>query len=771
MKRQFVLHQISDLHIGPMHYAASIKLPLAEQAKEPRNLQHYQAYLRKLETAQLPDLVVISGDLTSFATEAEMTKAEEGIQDIVEMLQRKPRPWCSKDAPYVVVVPGNHDLDWTKTTHAQKITRYAQMSKRLHASAGVLSAIYPKGALPCPPVFFDFGDECNIFLYLLNTTSLGGTIDPQIAKVHKELAKHYRTIVSDKSGADNVRTALQVLKRLERQDPGYVAMNDIDNMEQALQKIDGRRFKIAVMHHNPTSVPSEDIEAYDTIINAGVLKMSLMNNDFDLILHGHRHFPHCTHERYPGLASGNAHGFFIVCADSLGCNPNAPFVRVAIEYPKNAHGDNLPAATLSATEWQYHAPNYQQSGTLAFEPVHSSMQITMRRILSNIGREKPVSDRKSLLDAISAVAPPIDELRLRLLDWGEDSSKWIDNFHLQLNDYVQIFATDMAERSSLDSPRYSHYLRRQYRARLLKLNEHREKTEKSLSFSPNVYQAIVRTGWRPGKSLWGDCVLSSDPDGPDRGLEIVRVLLRDAPATSVERQALKNLDSDHRFFAIPLFVADPRAIGYDRCADFAIGLGKDNNVLRCFEFESPIGKVREVLDSRRYDLVSMFDHILSHPSLQTVSQFVGETGMIHDPTRQKNFAETYDSSRKASSLILRKIREHFHGVAKEVGLDVGCGTGNYTLPFIVDYQTLYGLDESEQMLTVARRKPGAESVQWIRANALAPTLPDRSCDAIWSISTLHYFLGEQQKLFFSADVPAAAAARRHICRYGICRTT
>jgi ubiquinone/menaquinone biosynthesis C-methylase UbiE len=120
---------------------------------------------------------------------------------------------------------------------------------------------------------------------------------------------------------------------------------------------------------------------------------------------------------------------------------------------------------------------------------------------------------------------------------------------------------------------------------------------------------------------------------------------------------------------------------------------------------------------------------------------------------------------------LRKIREHFHGVAKEVGLDVGCGTGNYTLPFIVDYQTLYGLDESEQMLTVARRKPGAESVQWIRANALAPTLPDRSCDAIWSISTLHYFLGEQQKLFFSADVPAAAAARRHICRYGICRTT
>jgi len=268
-----------------MHYAASIKLPLAEQAKEPRNVQHYHAYLRKRDKAELPDLVAISGDLTSFATEAEMAKAEEEIRDLVATLQRKPRPWCSKDAPYVVMVPGNHDLDWTKKTYREKIARYAQISKRLHTTAGVLSAVYPKSASPCPPAFFDFGDECNIFLYLLNTTSLGGTIDPRIAKVHEDLAEHYRTIVSGKSDADKISAALRELKKLERQDPGYVERGDIDNMEQALQKIDPCRFKIAVMHHNPTSVPSEDIEAYDTIINAGILKMSLMNNKFDLILH------------------------------------------------------------------------------------------------------------------------------------------------------------------------------------------------------------------------------------------------------------------------------------------------------------------------------------------------------------------------------------------------------------------------------------------------------------------------------------------------------
>lgn len=746
MDRPFVLHQISDVHIGPMHYAASIKLPLAEQAKEPRNLEHYQAYLRKLNAADLPDLVVISGDLTSFASDFEMSKAEAEIENILTTLKRKRRPWCTEDAPYIFMVPGNHDLDWSKKHYAQKIGRYAQMSKRLYAKGGILSAIYPKGAHPHLPISWDFGDDCNIFVYLFNTTSLGGAIDPRIAKVYKDLAEHYETIVSDKSNVDHVKTTLQELKKLERQDPGYVGEGDISKMEEELQKVSARRFKIAVMHHNPTSVPSDDIEAYDTIINAGALKMSLMNNNFDLILHGHRHFPHCTHERYPGLGDGNAQGFFIICADSLGCSPYAPFVRVDIEYPENAHSADLPAATLIAKEWQYHSQSYQPYGTLAAEPANSAMQATMRRILRNMAREEPISGRQPLLDAINAVVPPIDNLRLRLLDWGEGSSEWIDNFHLQLDDYVQIVATDMAERSSLDSPRFGRYLRQQYNARLASLKK--EGQDKCLVFSPSVHQAILRTGWKPAGILWGDYTLRGDLENPHRGLEIVRVLLRDTPATNVERRALQNLDADHRFFAIPLFVANPTGIGHDGCADFAIGLGKRNTILRCFEFEPGVGKVKEVLlDPRRFALYSMFEHVLHHASLQTVPQFLGESSMILDPTRQQDFAESYDNTRKPSSLILEKIREHLKETPKEVGLDIGCGTGNYTLPFVRDYQILYGLDESEQMLVIAKKKAGGQRVHWIQGNALSPTLTDKSFDAIWSISTLHYFWGDQQKLF------------------------
>src|SRR5262249_24353719 len=53
------------------------------------------------------------------------------------------------------------------------------------------------------------------------------------------------------------------------------------------------------------------------------------------------------------------------------------------------------------------------------------------------------------------------------------------------------------------------------------------------------------------------------------------------------------------------------------------------------------------------------------------------------------------------------------------------------------------------MLAVARKKTAAKSVQWIQANARATALKENFCDAIWSISTLHYFLDEEQKLFFS----------------------
>ncbi len=79
-------------------------------------------------------------------------------------------------------------------------------------------------------------------------------------------------------------------------------------------------------------------------------------------------------------------------------------------------------------------------------------------------------------------------------------------------------------------------------------------------------------------------------------------------------------------------------------------------------------------------------------------------------------------------------------------LVIGCGTGNYTIPFASEFETTYGLDIEEAMLAVARTKSSA--VRWTRANGIQTGLAPASCDAVWLISTLHYFKGESQMYLF-----------------------
>jgi hypothetical protein len=236
------------------------------------------------------------------------------------------------------------------------------------------------------------------------------------------------------------------------------------------------RLKIGILHHNPSSVPSDDIEAFDTIINAGRLKMCLISNKFDIVLHGHRHILHCSHERFPRWSKDSSQGIFFIGADSIGCRPHAPFVKIEIIDGPNAHDPKAPASIVRATEYHYDSRQYIPNNKLALEPIHRPLYGAMTEILRNIGRTEPVSNRSNLVSAIGLLTPHIAHLREYLLDWGEGSSEWIEKFHLRLDDYCQIFATDVQARASLESPRYGRYLRDQYHTRFSRLMRQEERT-------------------------------------------------------------------------------------------------------------------------------------------------------------------------------------------------------------------------------------------------------------------------------------------------------
>ncbi|MBI5955768.1 MAG: methyltransferase domain-containing protein [Chloroflexi bacterium] len=72
-------------------------------------------------------------------------------------------------------------------------------------------------------------------------------------------------------------------------------------------------------------------------------------------------------------------------------------------------------------------------------------------------------------------------------------------------------------------------------------------------------------------------------------------------------------------------------------------------------------------------------------------------------------------------------------------LDVGCGTGRYTLA-IADKSgaRIFGLDFSQEMLNQASRKAGAGKVVWVRGAAERIPFPPATFDCVYMTMVLHH---------------------------------
>lgn len=89
--------------------------------------------------------------------------------------------------------------------------------------------------------------------------------------------------------------------------------------------------------------------------------------------------------------------------------------------------------------------------------------------------------------------------------------------------------------------------------------------------------------------------------------------------------------------------------------------------------------------------------------------------------------------------------DFYLALAKEIAarhiIDFGCGTGLLTCELAVEGRQIIGIDPSAAMLKVARRKPGAERVQWVEGDSSA--LGKREADlAIMTGNVAQVFLDD-----------------------------
>ena len=102
----------------------------------------------------------------------------------------------------------------------------------------------------------------------------------------------------------------------------------------------------------------------------------------------------------------------------------------------------------------------------------------------------------------------------------------------------------------------------------------------------------------------------------------------------------------------------------------------------------------------------------------------------------------YNSTRKADPFLTKKFIEHLSPKKDGIYLDIGCGTGNYTIELVKGGLRFIGIDPSEKMLEKARLKNS--KVDWKTGTVENIALPDNSVDGIIASLTVHHWSDLQQ---------------------------
>lgn len=714
------IHHVSDVHVGSGHYNPSNRLKVGHVDEQCANLKKYCDYIEGCECKALPDLIVISGDITSEGTENEFAVAKKYLLQIASLIVES-----RKKQVAVFIVPGNHDLIREHDDYCRRVKNYAHFAKSLkeEAKCPIFSPLY-EDLKENTNNYDDNINSISVSMALMNTTSYSGIKDPKL----RDLAKAYEGLNCSKGGASCPIAEIAKSKSSKRIDFGYID----DDEFRKLTNFGHSDVNIVTMHHNLTSVPTEDLLDFDATINAGIVKHRLSIAGANLILHGHRHCTHIVKETYYNVDGDR--DLLIAGADSIGEKAGS---FLDIEICKRAvFESSKPSLSINITERFV-------SDTAAKCLMLDEFKTNELNLPSELRRKLIVGEK--LADSESAqlntYARNVESFGTNLSGWNnKDVQEWTRNFHANLPIYKAIYATDMWERSSLYNPAFHDYLRQQFRERNMRLSGKNRRMK--CMFSREVYDAIIRTKWSTDLSCQCCCHETTRGGAP---LELVRILIRLSNSDD-DPVALRNLDYDHKQAFAPLFVIQRDLVEDGLASDYVVGIERNGSVLRGFECLG--GCVKEIRSQEHKDeLRENFLRLLASPHLKTVGEYLNNIHCMIGDNDKSRFIEKYEKYRGSDNNIMNELKLCLNISPGLSALDVGCGTGNYTIPFEKEpFLKLLGIDKSDDMLNVAKRR--SHHIEWLLGDILTYDFKGATFDRVWGISMLHYFRGDIIRLFF-----------------------
>lgn len=314
-----ILH-LTDIHAGKKELKdedLKVKIPDAERGKM---LDRVTEYLQALPAT--PDFVAVTGDLT-------IQGDPEGLETfrswMAERIAEKTLPPFNR----IMVVPGNHDVKWG----VQK--RPGWHKERYELFYNTVAKLFPHPYLPdCDPkpnpaalditpntqtlvggiktkkklgqvevtsswpFILDLRND--ILIYGFNSTLGCGVYLPASQKVTDPLDGLLKGYKGERPGelAKQIQDGYQESLLV---DAGFVGEDQltyfgkiINRLRRKLGTKYSRLTKIALLHHHVSHLWQQQLEVktFESVLDAARLKQKLIEYEFDLVLHGHKHTNH-----------------------------------------------------------------------------------------------------------------------------------------------------------------------------------------------------------------------------------------------------------------------------------------------------------------------------------------------------------------------------------------------------------------------------------------------------------------------------------------------
>jgi 3',5'-cyclic AMP phosphodiesterase CpdA len=351
-----VLLHMSDLHLtGPdddTDVLGDYKLDAVPHAERQRRTKAIRSTLEQLggsltEAKIKLDAIVITGDVT-------VRGRQEGIDVLPGVLNQLGDALPTPDR--ILIVPGNHDVVWG--TPPSSADRYAQFVKlRDHGyrtayldgvdadSDGTLRAT-PWPLDPCV-----VGADNSFVVIGINSCDMCGVEAIAEPDVLGNLAEIERLTRGSDPTADAVKSLYTAWKRRGLHDVARVSdmqrkLCNLLAVRERKKIVDEGKpapVMIAAFHHQLRPVSAvEEFKPFEGITNLGEVRDWLAGNQFDVLLHGHKHEENVLEDLFVPFAAGNlapSHRLLVVSAPTIGhgqpaSSPVARLITVDADMPR-----------------------------------------------------------------------------------------------------------------------------------------------------------------------------------------------------------------------------------------------------------------------------------------------------------------------------------------------------------------------------------------------------------------------------------------------------